>query len=69
MKFLVTAGRWGGILLLIALLIALVKQLISLIGLVGMAIKLLIVVAFVALFVFVGYLIFKGLSEKKSRID
>ena len=65
MKFLVTAGRWGGILLLIALLIALVKQLISLIGLVGMAIKLLIVVAFVALFVFVGYLIFKGLSEKK----
>ena len=65
MKFLVTAGRWGGILLLIALLIALVKKLISLIGLVGMAIKLLIVVAFVALFVFVGYLIFKGLSEKK----
>ena len=48
-SLLVTAGKWGGILTLIALLIALVKQLITLVGFIMFFLKAALVIAFVGL--------------------
>jgi|DewCreStandDraft_2_1066082.scaffolds.fasta_scaffold00144_102 membrane protein implicated in regulation of membrane protease activity len=67
LKVLKTAGRWGSIFLLIALLIALVRQLIAFIGFMTTVIKILIVLAFVAVFLFVGYLFFKAMMEKQRK--
>ena len=70
MAFMKAAGKWGSILALIALLITLVKSLIAFVVFVTMAIKILIVVAFVAILLGVGYLVIKGLSgSKRSRTD
>jgi hypothetical protein len=60
-------GKWGGIIALIALVIALVKQLIAFVGFLTFAIKILIVLVFVALFVGVGFLIFRAWNEKQKR--
>jgi hypothetical protein len=64
---LYAAGKWGSILVLIALLITLVKQLIAFVGFITGAIKLLIILAFVALIVFVGYLVLKNYTNNRRR--
>ena len=65
MAFMKAAGKWGSIFVLIALLITLVKSLIAFVGFITLAIKILIVVAFIALFLGVGYLVIKGISGAK----
>lgn len=64
---LYAAGKWGSILVLIALLITLVKQLIAFVGFITGAVKLLIILAFVALIVFVGYLVLKNYTNNRRR--
>ncbi len=64
---LYAAGKWGSILVLIALLITLVKQLIAFVGFITGAIKLLIILAFVALIIFVGYLVLKNYTNNRRR--
>ena len=66
MAFMKAAGKWGSIFVLIALLITLVKSLIAFVGFVTVAIKILIVVAFIAMLLGVGYLVIKGLSKSKG---
>ncbi|HSI88357.1 MAG TPA: hypothetical protein VK918_04820 [Pyrinomonadaceae bacterium] len=63
------AGKWGSILVIITLVITLLKQLIALIGFLTGAIKLLIILAFVAVIVGVGFLILKGISESRRTKD
>lgn len=63
------AGKWGSILVVIALLITLLKSLISFIGFLTFAFKILIVLVFVAIIVGVGFLILKGISEKRRNKD
>jgi multisubunit Na+/H+ antiporter MnhG subunit len=63
------AGKWGGILVLIALLITLLKQLIALIGFISVAIKLIIIVVFVLLLVGVGLMVLKGLKQNRKRSE
>jgi len=65
--WLQAAGKWGSILVLIALLIAFLKQLIAFIGFITFAIKIAIVLAFVALIIFVGLMVLKGFKEKKRK--
>ncbi|MBO0200678.1 hypothetical protein, partial [Vibrio alginolyticus] len=67
MSMLYAAGKWGSILVLIALLITLVKQLIAFVGFITGAIKLLIILAFVALIIFVGYLVLKNYTNNRRR--
>jgi hypothetical protein len=68
MAFMKAAGKWGSILALIALLITLVKSLIAFVGFITLAIKILIVVAFIGLILGVGYLVLKGISgSNRSR--
>lgn len=69
MSFMKAAGKWGSILVLIALLITLVKNLIVFIGFLTGAIKILIIVVFVALILGVGFLIVKGFSNSRKKHD
>ena len=63
------AGRWGGILVLIALLITLLKQLIAFIGFLTGAIKHFIILAFVLLIVGVGLMILKGMKVNRKNAE
>jgi hypothetical protein len=63
------AGRWGGILVLIALLITLLKQLIAFIGFLTGAIKLFIILAFILLIVGVGLMILKGMKGNRKNAE
>ena len=63
------AGKWGSILVLIALLITLLKNLIAFIGLLTFAFKVLIFLLFAAVIIGVGYLILRGISEKRRNRD
>lgn len=69
MKLFAVASKWGGILVLIALLITLVKQLITFIGFITGAIKILIILVFVAMVIGVGYLVLKGLANSRKHKD
>ena len=62
-------GKWGGILVVIALLITLLKSLIAFVGFLTMAFKILIVLAFVIVILGVGFLILKGVSGKRRTND
>jgi hypothetical protein len=69
MAIMKAAGIGGSILALIALLIVLVKSLIALVGFVTGAIKILIILAFVAILLGVGFLILKGFADRKRKKD
>lgn len=71
-----TTGLLGSIAALIALVIVFFKQLIALIallmsfiGIITFAIKAIIVFAFLALFIGVGFVIFRSWKVKQSRKD
>lgn len=63
------AGIGGTILVILALIIALLKGLISLIGFITTAIKILIVLAFVAVFIIVGLMVFRTFRENRQSKD
>jgi membrane protein implicated in regulation of membrane protease activity len=65
--WLKATGKWGSILVLIALVTAFLKQLIAFVGFLTFAIKAIIFFAFAALFVAVGYLIFRTWKENQQR--
>jgi uncharacterized membrane protein YkvI len=65
--WLKAAGKWGSILVIIALVITLLKQLIAFIGFITLAIKVLVVLAFLGLIIFVGLMVLKGMSERRKR--
>ena len=59
------AGIGSSLLVMIALVIALLKSLITFVGFLTFAFKILIVLVFVGVIVGVGFLILKGISEKR----
>lgn len=63
------AGGIGSILVLIALVITLVKNLIAFVGFLTLVFKILIVLVFVAVIFGVGFLAFKAFSEKRRNRD
>jgi hypothetical protein len=65
--WLKAAGKWGSIVVIIALIITLLKQIIAFVGFLTAAIKVLLVVAFIGVFVLVGYLIFRAWSENSKK--
>lgn len=64
-----SSGAWGSILVLIALAIALLKQIIAFIGFLTFAIKILLVVSFVAVFLGVGLLAFRAMKGNRKTSD
>lgn len=69
MMFLKASGVVGSILVLVALVIAFLKSAIAFIGLLTFALKILIVVAFVAVFLGVAILIISGMRSKRSKVS
>lgn len=67
--FLKAAGIGSSLLVLIALLIALLKTIITFIGFLTGAIKILIVVIFIALIIGIGLMILKGWNEARKAKD
>ena len=65
--WLKAAAGWGSVLVLIALLIAFLKQLIAFIAFLTFAIKVAIILAFAALIIFVGLMVLKGFKERKRK--
>ncbi|MEA2173767.1 MAG: hypothetical protein QOD00_1359 [Blastocatellia bacterium] len=61
------ASRWGGILTLIVLLIALVRQLISLVTFFLFALKIGVVVVFVLLMLLIVVLIFRSRGQRRRE--
>lgn len=63
------ASKWGSIFAILALVITLLKQIITFIGFLTTAIKILVILAFVAMFIGVGLLVFKGISGSRKNAD
>ncbi|MGE3466513.1 MAG: hypothetical protein AB7J13_06225 [Pyrinomonadaceae bacterium] len=60
------AGIGGSVLVVIALVIALLKVLITFVGFISMAVKLLIVLAFILVFASVAFMIFRAWQTKRK---
>ena len=67
--FLKTAGRWGGILTIIVLVITLLRQLISLVGFLLVAFKVAILMAFVGLILLMIILVMRGRSQRRREAE
>jgi uncharacterized membrane protein len=67
--FIKTAGRWGGILMIIALVITLLRQLISLVGFLLIAIKAIVVMAFIGLILLMIILVLRGRSQRRREAE
>ena len=64
-----TAGRWGGVFVIIALVITLLRQLISLVGFFLFALKAVIVIAFIGLVLLMIALVLRGRSRSRAGAE
>ena len=69
MMFLKAAGIGGSILAILALIIYLLKTVISLIAFLTGALKILVVLVFVAVIVGIGFMVLKGWNETRRNRD
>ena len=69
LAFLKATGRWGGVLMIIALLITLLRQLISLVGFLLVAVKAIIVMAFIGLILLMIILVLRGRSQRRREAE
>ncbi|QQS42637.1 MAG: hypothetical protein IPM63_06810 [Acidobacteriota bacterium] len=67
--WMLTAGKWGSVFVILALIITLLKQIIGFIGFLTTIIKIGIILVFVALFLGVGLLVLKTLKSSKPKED
>ena len=67
--FLKAAGRWGGIVTIILLVITLLKQLIALVGFVMFAIKVAIVLVFIALMLLIVVMMLRTRSQRRREAE
>ncbi len=65
--WLSVAGKWGSIFAILALVITLLKQIIAFIGFLTAAIKLIVILVFVALIVGVGLLVFRTWKANRRQ--
>ncbi len=64
--WLKAAGKWGSILVILTLIITLLKQIIMFIGFLTAAIKIIVVLAFIVLFLGVGMIVFRTWNAKRK---
>lgn len=64
--WLKATGKWGSILVILTLIITLLKQIITFIGFLTAAIKILVVLAFVVLFLGVGLIVFRSFANRRK---
>lgn len=64
--WLKATGKWGSVLVILTLIITLLKQIITFIGFLTAAIKILVVLVFVVLFLGVGLIIFRSWNNRRK---
>ena len=69
MMFLKAAGIGGSIMAILALVIYLLKTIISLIAFLTGALKILVILVFVAVLVGIGFMVLKGWNEARRNRD
>jgi len=69
MVFLKAAGIGGSILAILALVIYLLRTIISLIAFLTGALKILVVLVFIAVIVGIGFMVLKGWNEARKNRD
>ena len=62
------AGKWGGIITIIALVITLLRQIIELIGFLMFAVKIVLVLGFVGLVVTIGFLAIRTWQQRRREV-
>ena len=62
------AGKWGGIITIIALVITLLKQIIELIGFLMFAVKIVLVLGFIGLIVTIGFLAIRTWQQRRREV-
>ena len=67
--WLKATGKWGSIFAILALVITLLKQVIAFIGFLTVAIKVVVILVFVALIAGVGFLVFRTWSANRQSKD
>lgn len=63
------AGKWGSIFVILALVATLLKQVIAFVGFLTLAIKLIVVIAFIALLVGIGFAVLRGRNNNRQTKD
>jgi len=66
LTLLKAAGKWGSIFAILALVITLLKQIIGFIAFLTMAIKILVILVFVLLFVGIGFVVLRTWNGKRN---
>ncbi len=61
------AGKWGSVFAILALVITLLKQIIAFIGFLTTAVKVIIVLVFVALLLGIGFMILRTWQASKNN--
>ncbi len=69
MSILAALGRGGAVIALILLVVALLKQLIMLVGFLLALVKFAIIIAFVALIAMIGLAIWRSRSREKAEMN
>jgi hypothetical protein len=64
--WLKAAGKWGSVFAILALVITLLKQIIGFIAFLTTAIKILVVLIFILLFVGVGFVVLRSWNTKRT---
>jgi len=64
--WLKAAGKWGSVFAILALVITLLKQIIGFIAFLTTAIKILVVLSFILLFVGVGFVVLRSWNTKRT---
>lgn len=67
--FLKAAGKWGSVLVILALIVTLLKQVIAFVGFLTLAIKFIVVIAFVGLIVGIGFALLRTRSANRQTKD
>lgn len=67
--FLKAAGKWGSVLVILALIVTLLKQVIAFVGFLTMAIKFIVIIAFVGLIVGIGFALLRTRSDNRQTKD
>ncbi|MGH9903551.1 MAG: hypothetical protein ACRD68_17230 [Pyrinomonadaceae bacterium] len=67
--FLKTAGRWGGIVTIILLVITLLKQLIAFVSFLMVAIKAALIIAFVGLMLLIVLAMLRGRDRRRRSAE
>ena len=63
--FIITAARWGGILTIMLLVIALLKQLIALVAFFMIAVKIALIIMFVGLLLLIVLMMLRGRGRRR----